>query len=109
MNHGNCYNSECWLERLDATRPCVRGRRTCGRRSGGRWGWVGCVVFGEDADCRRRLSARNHSVLDVAVVSERGSFCPVVFGEVLVEGGADLCDGPRIRLGLLFTARSLCN
>lgn len=41
---------------------------------------------------------RNHSVLDVAVVGERGSFSPVVFGEVLVEGGADLCDGPRIRL-----------
>ena len=41
--------------------------------------------------CRRRLSS--HSVLDVAAVGERGSISPVVFGEVLVEGGAVLVRG----------------
>jgi len=44
---------------------------------GGPAGWMRCLWGG----CRRRLSS--HSVLDAAVVS----ISPVVFGEVLVEGG----------------------
>ena len=57
---------------------------------GGPAGWMRCLWGG----CRRRLSS--HSVLDAAVVGERGSMSisPVVFGEVLViklvEGGAVL-------------------
>ena len=50
---------------------------------GGPAGWMRCLWGG----CRRRLSS--HSVLDAAVVS----ISPVVFGEVLVEGGAVLVRG----------------
>jgi hypothetical protein len=52
-------------------------------------------------------------VSDAAVVSERGSISPMVFGEVLVECGAVLVravvvkKSPDVRK-LLFTACSLC-
>ena len=108
MNYGNCYKTE-WLETLDATRPCVQGRRAFGRRSGG-WAWsvgrrAGCVV-GEDADCRRRLSEQPLSIGRSRVVGERCSFSPVVFGEVL---RAAWCVpmSDVVKKGLLFVACSL--